>query len=107
MASVLEILEQVERFLAKQVSLEDFEAWSAEYAWNIHQRADEETQNLARMVQAILNAFEDDQDETGLRLELAEAVRPFAFAKNRVGDPSPFVAESNADLAFNTATAAS
>lgn len=78
MASVQEISAQISAFLANRLSLEQFEDWSAEYSWNIHKRADEETQAFAYQVRAILNAYSEDADENLLREELATAVLPFA-----------------------------
>ncbi len=78
MASLEEISQHVSGFLANRVSLDEFEDWSASYAWNIHQRADKQTAARARLIQAILDAFEDDDDEAGLRAELENAIHPFA-----------------------------
>lgn len=77
MPSVSEILDQVGEFLAHRLSLEQFEDWSAEYSWNIHQRADHETQALAYRLCAILDAYSEDATEDALRQELATAIRPF------------------------------
>jgi hypothetical protein len=78
MANVHEISDQVAAFLANRLSLEKLEDWSAEYSWNIHERADERTKALAYRVRAILNAYSDDADESSLREELATAILPFA-----------------------------
>jgi hypothetical protein len=77
MAEQYEIIQKVEAFLANSLSFQEFDDWSAEFSWNIHERADSETQALAYQVRAILNAFSEDDSESGLRKELAEAVRPF------------------------------
>jgi hypothetical protein len=78
MAGIYEIVQKVEAFLANVLSLQEFEDWSAEFSWDIHKRADANVQDLAYRVRAILNAFSDEESESGLREELAEAVRPFA-----------------------------
>lgn len=75
MASLRQISQHVSEFLSDRISLDDFQDWSAGYAWNIHQRADDKTAALARMIQAILNAFEGEADDSGLRVELANAIR--------------------------------
>lgn len=80
MAELYEIVHKVEAFLANVLSLQELEDWSAEFSWNIHKRSDSEAQSLAYQIRAILNAFSDDEAESGLRKELAEAVRPFSFA---------------------------
>jgi hypothetical protein len=77
MANVQEIKRHIRKFLDDQISLEDFDDWSAEYAWNIHKRDDHKTQDLARSLRAIINAHEDDTDESGLRKELEIAIHPF------------------------------
>lgn len=83
MASVHEISDQVAAYLANRLSLEQLEDWSAEYSWNIHERADEETKALAYRVRAILNAYSDDADESSLQEELAAAIRrPFVAPRS-------------------------
>lgn len=79
MASVREIADKVHAYLARpqRVSLEELEDWSAEYSWDIHKRADEQTRVLAYQIRAILNAHSDDPNEDGVRRGLAEAIRPF------------------------------
>jgi hypothetical protein len=78
MASIHEISDQVSAFLANRISLEQLEDWSAEYSWNIHTRADGETQKLVYQIRAILNAYSDESQESVIRQELAAVVRPFA-----------------------------
>ncbi len=82
MASVSEIYANVSSFLAGEMSLEEFEDLSVAYAWNIHQRADVQTVRLARMVCVILDAFDADENERKLRVELANAIRPHAAISN-------------------------
>jgi hypothetical protein len=77
MPSAREISDQVENFLAKQISLEQLEDWSAEYSWNIHQRADSDVRGLAYQIEAILNAYSGDSEDA-IRKALEEAVHPFA-----------------------------
>jgi hypothetical protein len=77
MANVCEISDHVADFLADRISLEQLEDWSAEYSWDIHKRADDETRDLAYQIRAILNAHSDDSSENGVRRGLGDAIRPF------------------------------
>jgi hypothetical protein len=82
MANVNEIAEQVNSFLVGKLSFDDLENWSAEYSWNIHQRADDETQKLAYLVHSKIADFAGGLlDEPSLRREMASAVRPFALSR--------------------------
>ena len=71
-------VDRVQDFLANRISLEDFEDWSASYIHDVHRSEDVQAQKSAHLIRSILNAFEDDETEQGLRQELANAVRPFA-----------------------------
>jgi hypothetical protein len=62
--------------LADKISIDEFEDWSASFSWNIHKRADAETQKLAYLIRAILNSHEDDETEDQLREHLALAAGP-------------------------------
>ena len=108
MANVKEISDQVMHFLANEISLDAFDDWSAEYSWNIHQRANKEVQQLAYEIRGILNAHADDETEDRLRAELAGAIFPFLESENRVGDSDdssvPLV---QANIETNEATAVS
>lgn len=77
MPSIHEISKQVAAFLANCISLEQFEDWSAEYSGDIYKTADDETRDLACQIRAILNAFDDDETEDGLRVELASTIRRY------------------------------
>jgi hypothetical protein len=67
----------VSSFLANRMSLEEFEDWSASYLANVYRTGDAEAQSFARQIRSILNAYEDDEVEDGMRRELANTVRPF------------------------------
>lgn len=85
MASVNEISAQVRAFLGDRISLQELEDWSASYSWNIHQRADQETQNLAYAVRGLLVDYSSgDIDEATLRRELATAALPFVLSAVRI-----------------------
>jgi hypothetical protein len=77
MARAHQAIEKIEDLLADMMSLEDFEDWSASYIQSIHRIGNREDQELAHLVRSILNAFEDDDNESALRQELASAIRPF------------------------------
>ena len=90
MTKAQEAIEQVAAYLANHLPLEGLEDWSASYVQNIHQTKDVEAQRIAVLIRSILNTYDEEESEDGLRLELAEAIRPYAlFAENRYGDPSP------------------
>jgi hypothetical protein len=103
MAKAQEAVENIEKFLDDQFSLEEFEDWSASFAQTVFQSDDAKAQELALLVRSRLNAFEDDESDAGLRQELAVAIYPFVhIAANQFGAPSS-VAESNANFDFNVA----
>ncbi len=78
MANVTEISTHVREFLSGGMSLGELEDWAAEYSWNIHKRANQETQQLAYFVHDRVDDFaEGNIDETVFRQELAAAIRPF------------------------------
>jgi hypothetical protein len=80
MITTKEAVDNVLDFLSDQLSLEEFEDWSASYVLDIQRRGDTEDQALGRLIRGILNAFEDDATEVGLRQELAVAILPFVQA---------------------------
>jgi len=105
MANVQEIADQVMRFLADEMPLEALEDWSAEYSWNLHQRAGEVVQDLAYQIRGILNAHADDETDSIIRQELASAVSPFLESATQMGEPSSsFLTQSNVET-HNTAIA--
>jgi hypothetical protein len=87
MANLHEIFDHVMNLLANEISLDDFEDWSAEYSLNIHQQANKDARNLAYQIRGILNAHEDDDSDVVLRGELAQAIFPF-LEEHQVGDSS-------------------
>jgi len=103
MAKAQEAVERIEEFLADQLSLEQFEDWSASFVQTVFQSDDVQAKNIALLIRSRLNAFEDDESDSGLRQELADAIYPFVhIAANRYGEPSS-LAESDATLALNVA----
>ncbi len=77
MASARQAVDKVQAFLAKKMSLEGLEDWSASYIQSVHRIGDADAQKVAHLIRSILNAFEDDETEDALRLELANAILPF------------------------------
>ena len=63
MANVAEIRKQLERLLAGQLSLDNFEDWFVQYSWNIHQHGDAHAQALAYAVESQLSQCTEDSDE--------------------------------------------
>jgi hypothetical protein len=82
MASFVQAVDQIRAFLGNRISLDDFEDWSASYIQTVHRDGDEQAQQLAHLVRSILNAFADDETDGALRMELANAVRPFAARRD-------------------------
>jgi hypothetical protein len=72
-----EALDRIADLLADKISIDEFEDWSASFSWNIHKRADADTQKLAYLIRAILNSHENDETEDQLREQLALAAEPF------------------------------
>jgi len=77
MANGHNVYARVADFLANRETLEALEDWSASYLHDVYRLGDEDDRRAIHLVRSILNAFEDDQSENGLRRELAEALRPF------------------------------
>src|SRR6266498_340558 len=77
MISAKEAIDQIAALLARRISLEQFEDWSASYAQSAHGRRDAEAVESGLLIRSILNAFGDDNSEDALRLELGNAIRPF------------------------------
>jgi hypothetical protein len=107
MVDVQQAVEHVWQFLAEELSLDDFEDWSAIYLAEAFQSADTQAQDAGRVIRAILNAYGDDASEENLRAELATAISPFvkSSAENSVGKPS-MIAESGASSDINSLVAA-
>ena len=77
MANTREAADKISEFLANRISLEVLEDWSALYLQSAYQSRNLEAQRISRQIRSILNAFEDDENDRGLRLELANATRRF------------------------------
>lgn len=103
MEIIQEAIDRVSDYLGNRLPLEGFEDWSAGYMHSIYRVGNGDAQNLAALIRSVLNAYEDDDSEAGLRQELADAIYPFVhLAANRYGEPSS-IAESNAEFALNVA----
>lgn len=59
MLSVKSIREQLQNVLAGQVSLDDFEDWLVQASWNMHQHADDESQQLVGAIELHLAELSD------------------------------------------------
>jgi hypothetical protein len=86
MASAAEAQKKIADLLANQISLEEFEDWSASFAWNIHKEGDADAQAVAYLIRSILNAHSDDIDESPIREELEQISTPFFSGEPMVGD---------------------
>ena len=104
MANLREISDQVLNLLENEISLDAFEDWSAEYSWNLHQRADDKVQGLAYQIRGILNAHGDDETEDLLRQELATAISPFLQSETQLADTSSPLFPPQSNIETNEAT---
>src|SRR5258706_4439922 len=77
MVTLKEARSQVSAFLANRIPLDAFEDWSADYSQRAYRDQAKLAQSVAQRIRAILNAFEDDSTDLGLREELANALLPF------------------------------
>jgi hypothetical protein len=77
MDKVREAIESVLNYLQRRMSQEAFEDWSALYAQQAFLSGDTKTVEIARNVRAVLNAFDDDDGDEYVRVELTELIRPF------------------------------
>jgi len=87
MISVKEAIDQIGALLARRISLEQFEDWSASFAQSAYRRNDAAAVESVLSIRSIVNAFADDSSEDSLRRELANAIRPFV-QQARVSYPS-------------------
>ena len=75
MAEVNEIREKLANYLAKKMSLADFEDWFVANSWNVHQSDNLEARNLVHGVELRLSELSSGHlTEDGLRKELAPFV---------------------------------
>jgi hypothetical protein len=102
MSNAQDAVEQVWQYLANELSLDEFEDWSASYLTDVFQSGDAQAQEVGRVIRSILNAYGDDSTDAALRSELVNAISPFAktSAQNSVGKPS-MIAESSASSDVN------
>ena len=108
MITASEVVLQIENLLADRISLASFEDWSVDYLQHVHSQGDLETQKIAHLVRSVLNSFEDDESEEGLRAELKASIQAFPHGQNRAANSSEIltrfpVSESNSNFGFNVA----
>ena len=105
MSNAQDAVEQVWQLLANELSLDDFEDWSASYLTEAFRSGDAQAQEVGRLIRSILNAYGDDSTDDAMRLELANAISPFvkSSAENSFGNPSmtAVTAESSASSDVN------
>lgn len=77
MAKAREVEQHVSDFLERRASLENLEDWSASYLPVVYRSGDSDAIAAIQNVRAVLNAFENEDSEDGLRMELAAAIRSF------------------------------
>lgn len=77
-SSDLEIREQLARYLAREISLQDFEDWFAPRAWNIHEATSPALQELVSEIELLLAEFSNgDWTEKELRRMLSPLVATY------------------------------
>jgi hypothetical protein len=84
MASAQDAVEQIEQFLDNEISLEELEDWSALFVQEAYAAQNEDARRAAQFLRSILNTYEMDQSDRGLRRELENVVRPFASSSDRL-----------------------
>jgi len=80
MASIEELRDRLADLRDGRISLDQFEEWFGPFVWDIHKRADRETQDLAYRIGLKLAEYSSgDLEQRVLLEELAAASRPFVF----------------------------
>jgi hypothetical protein len=77
MIKAQECISRVRDFLAKRISLEEFEDWSADALRNVYRDGSKDAKAIVQLVRSILNSHEEDAEEVCMRQELATAILPF------------------------------
>lgn len=95
MLSESQIREQINRVLAGELSLDDFEDWFAAQSWDMHKWADE---NLRRLVGRVELMFAEDRGES--EKDLLERLRAAVEGGVVVRDSEPPTASSAAPSQF-------
>jgi hypothetical protein len=80
MANAQEALDRISDYLANRISLDAFENWSASFVHDVRACGDPTALDIAQLVRSILNTFDEDAMDDGLRKELAIAILPFQSA---------------------------
>jgi len=101
MASASEIQEHLERYLLREISLDEFENWFSLATWNIHKTADQEGIDLAYSIEHQLALFPHHGDD------LRRALLSFApaQAENSYGPQDYATGNSYGSQGFNSAAA--
>ena len=79
---------KVKEFLEGDISLEEFEDWSALL---VSRPPDANAKKIAQTVRGLLNAFGENDSDKALREELAKAIRPFDDARSTWSNRPPGV----------------
>lgn len=87
-ATARKISKQASRYLAGQISLNQFEDWFVPATWDNHKSNDSRAESLADDIEMFLSEYRDGVlTREEFRQELEAATRPFAGAVLRFGEP--------------------
>ena len=78
MLTQAELEEKVAQYTAQVLDIDAFEDWFRAEAWGMYDRPGDPLSDTIDKVLFALQAFEESENETRLREELAAVVRPFA-----------------------------
>ena len=81
MISARELVDRVADFLAGRIPLESLEDSSASFVHSMYRDGSPEAISIGQRIGSILNAFQDDESDEGMRAELANAILPFESAE--------------------------
>jgi hypothetical protein len=94
-SSELEIREQIARYLAGQISLQDFEDWFVARSWNFHEAATPLMQEIVSQVELLLAEHSNSHlDEQSLRQKLLPLVTDYVV-EYRPDSSAPHISTSS------------
>lgn len=82
---LLEIRDNLSRFVDGKLSLHEFEDWFVPVLWDLAESDDGESRSLAGAVSNLIAEYSDGlRSETSLRRELEKNIRPFALGSDKI-----------------------
>jgi hypothetical protein len=83
-----EIREELFRYLARQITLNEFEDWLVVHSWNMHQDSDQAARGLVGAIELRLSEYSADHlNDEGLERELQGLLAPSEIVW--IGDAQP------------------